>query len=217
MAAVTATVLTTIAVVCAAAGGYAAYAQGEAQEDMAKYNEDVANNAAQQEQWNAEAAAEKAESDAIAAEADSDARRSMERKRHSKLKAKNRAAEGISGFTGEGTPLLMQIENAELMENDILEMNRQAEIEQNNIRYAGQQNALQHTINANGFRSEATRFGKEAKGHGSSKYISGFQGAVSGAEKYGGNVDWEGVGTSAKDYGTTLLNKSKSLFTSTKK
>ena len=175
----------TIATVAVAAGSaYSAYAQNQAQEEMADYNKEVAQNQATQEKWNAEAAQKQAENEAIAAQQDARKQEEMERERHMRLKATNRARGGTSGVTGEGTPLLMAIETAQNMELDALETRRQGEINSQNIRYQGQQNFEGHMTNSRSSTAQAGSYGMQAKNAKTAKYTKSILAGAKGVGNY---------------------------------
>jgi len=111
-----------IPVVIALAGAYMSYQQGQAQQDMAEYNADVAANNAL----------------AIKYQADVDARN--QRKRNMKLLAKQRMLFGKAGVTLEGTPLLVMEETA-----------KEGEMEAQMIEYAGRIGATRQRSQADIF------------------------------------------------------------------
>lgn len=104
------TIALIISAVSTAASGYSSYQQGQAQEDMAKYNAEVAENEALATQQ------------AIEAESNRLARSQRE------TKAQQRASVAGRGGLQAGTDLLSLAEQAKDMQLDQLELRRQQDI-----------------------------------------------------------------------------------------
>lgn len=182
MAAITTAVTTIVLGVTAIVlGAYSAAAQAKAQSDMADYNSDVANAQAEQERLNAEAAQHQAEMEAIAVEQNAAQQEKLEREHNRKLKALNRARSGASGLANEGTPLLWEIEQAQNMEVNALEIRRQGQTDAQNVRYQGYLNSLAGQQSANSYLAQSQSYKQMASNSRSIGAINATSSAVSGA------------------------------------
>ena len=130
------------------AGAVTSGVQGAEQASMSNYNAELAAQQAEIQEENARRALVQAENEAIAKENDTARAAELEREKMERVKALNRAREGASGLTMEGTPLMLQIEAAENIEMNHLEMLRQGNDEAAAIRYRGQLAAYGHEVGA---------------------------------------------------------------------
>jgi hypothetical protein len=161
MAALTSFLIAGVAVGIAGtiAGSVTAGIQGAEQSQMADYNQELAEQQAAIQAENAQRASIQANNEAIAHENDSAVAAELERDKMKRIKALNRARDGASGLTMEGTPLMMQIEAAENIELNYLEMIRKGNDEAAIIRYRGELTAYGHEAEALNSKGQAASYG----------------------------------------------------------
>lgn len=152
----------TLSVLGTIAGAVTAGVQGAEQAAMSDYNAELATQQAGIQEENAQRASIQANNEAIAKENDSSRAAELEREKMERIKSLNRAREGASGLTMEGTPLMMQIEAAENIEMNHLEMLRQGKDEAAAIRYRGELTAYGHEVGALNSAAQATSFSNMA-------------------------------------------------------
>ena len=123
------------------------YQQSKAQEDMARFNQRMAERNAAQENINGAAAQARANGE------------QLEREKNAKLRGYNLAVQGYSGMASDqGSSLLVNIDNAVNAELGALDIRRIGENAVNNIRYEGELNAFQHRLNATQYLGEAANY-----------------------------------------------------------
>ena len=135
------------------------YQQSKAQEDMARFNQRMAERNAAQENINAAAAQARANAAAEAEAAEYARKEQLEREKNAKLRGYNLAVQGYSGMASDqGSSLLVNIDNAVNAELGALDIRRIGENAVNNIRYEGELNAFQHRLNATQYLGEAANY-----------------------------------------------------------
>ena len=192
------------------AGGFADYYNNQAQEDMARFNQQMAERNAAQENINAAAAQARANAAAEAEAAEYARKEQLEREKNAKLRGYNLAVQGYSGMASDqGSSLLVNIDNAVNAELGALDIRRIGENAVNNIRYEGELNAFQHRLNATQYLGEAANYKLQRNNLRANKYGSlmknifidtpaaGFEGMTSGASLGSsiGSMGGDGGGT----------------------
>ena len=183
-----------VGIVSGIAGGVAGYYNNQAQEDMARFNQQMAERNAAQENINAAAAQARANAAAEAEAAEYARKEQLEREKNAKLRGYNLAVQGYSGMASDqGSSLLVNIDNAVNAELGALDIRRIGENAVNNIRYEGELNAFQHRLNATQYLGEAANYKLQRNNLRTNKYGSlmknifidtpaaGFEGMTSGA------------------------------------
>lgn len=161
---------------------------------MARFNQQMAERNAAQENINAAAAQARANAAAEAEAAEYARKEQLEREKNAKLRGYNLAVQGYSGMASDqGSSLLVNIDNAVNAELGALDIRRIGENAANNIRYEGELNAFQHRLNATQYLGEAANYKLQRNNLRANKYGSlmknifidtpaaGFEGMTSGA------------------------------------
>ena len=192
-------------------GGVADYYNNQAQEDMSRFNQQMAERNAAQENINAAAAQARANAAAEAEAAEYARKEQLEREKNAKLRGYNLAVQGYSGMASDqGSSLLVNIDNAVNAELGALDIRRIGENAANNIRYEGELNAFQHRLNATQYLGEAANYKLQYNNARANKIGSlmknvfvdtpnaGWNGMISGAQfgsSIGGGMGGGGGGT----------------------
>jgi hypothetical protein len=163
------TLAITAGVVAAAVGtvgGVMAAEQQQQQADIADFNQKLALRNAEQANLNA-AAAEKRANAAAEAEANEYARKEqLAREQARKQMALNAALMGASGVEStSGSSLLVTVDNAIAAELNALEVRREGDNKEEQIRYQGQLNAFENRMKAASFMGEAANYRMQKKAH----------------------------------------------------
>jgi len=161
-----------------------AFITGSSNVAYANYQSAVAERNARQERLNAAAATARANAAAQTIDANTDSQISQMRRKNVIDLSQNRALMGGSGFqTGNGSALLMAIDNAEEAELEVRNMQIKGRYQAELTRYEGELNAYGHLQNAAAYDAEAEWADKQSSAATTNMWISGISSAVGGLAK----------------------------------
>ena len=162
-------------------GTYGAFAQAQAQQDMANYNKAVAKQQAAAAERNAKLAQRQAEQAAIAKENDTRRQAQLEKRKLLRIKAMNTAKSGYSGTAVAGSNLLAEIETAQNVELNFQEIMRSGKEEAANIRYQGKMSAYNSLLGAMSSRARANSYAMQARNAAKTKWTKSGSTLLKGA------------------------------------